>query len=105
MNPDPQFEPVCHLNGEFLPLAEARVPVTELGPHIARMEGFHKRYMVSNKILRLWTRMARKLDVAMIVPQHGAPLAGAAVGQFIDWVQTLECGVDRLTERDYAIPA
>lgn len=24
-----------------------------------RMEGFHRRYMVSNKILRLWARMAR----------------------------------------------
>ena len=31
----------------------ARTPVTDLGPHIARMEGFHRRYMVSNKVLRI----------------------------------------------------
>jgi hypothetical protein len=45
-------------------------------PHIPRMEGFHRRYMVSNKILRLWVRMARQLDIAMLVPQHGAPIKG-----------------------------
>jgi flavorubredoxin len=33
----------------------------------------------------------------MIVPQHGAPLAGAAVGEFIDWVSDFSCGVDHLT--------
>ena len=38
---------------------EAREFVTDLAPHIPRMEGFHRRYMASNKILRLWTRMAR----------------------------------------------
>ena len=48
-------------------------PVTDLQAHIPRMEGFHRRYMVSNKILRLWVNMARQLDIAMIVPQHGAP--------------------------------
>ncbi|GAB2732978.1 MBL fold metallo-hydrolase [Melaminivora jejuensis] len=85
--------------------AEARVPVTELGPHIARMEGFHKRYMVSNKILRLWTRMVRKLDVAMIVPQHGAPILGAkAISDFYDWLDGLACGVDLFDERAYQVP-
>lgn len=32
---------------------QAREPVTELKPHLAHMEGFHRRYMVSNKVLRL----------------------------------------------------
>jgi len=40
----------------------------------------------------------------MIVPQHGAPLAGPAVQEFIDWIETLSCGVDHLTQADYAIP-
>ena len=50
------------------------MPVTDLGPHIALMEGFHKRYMVSSKVLHLWVRMARQLDIAMLVPQHGSPI-------------------------------
>ncbi len=76
---------------------------TELAPMLPAMEGFHRRYMVSRKILRLWARMVRPLPIEMIVPQHGAPLAGAAVGQFIDWVEQLECGIDLFGERDYAL--
>ena len=85
--------------------AEARVPVTALAPHIPRMEGFHHRYMVSNKILRLWTAMARKLDVAMIMPQHGAPIMGkAAIADFYDWLDGLVCGIDLFDERAYQFP-
>jgi flavorubredoxin len=61
--------------------------------------------MVSRSILRLWARMVKDLPIAMIVPQHGSPLAGPAVAEFIDWVQTLDCGIDRMSERDYALPS
>lgn len=85
---------------------EARVPVTALAPHIPRMEGFHRRYMVSNKILRLWTRMARGLDIAMIVPQHGAPIMGRqAIADFFNWLDGLQCGIDLFDERSYQLPA
>ena len=84
---------------------DAREPVGALAAHLPRMEAFHRRYMVSNKVLRLWARMARTLDIAMIVPQHGAALKGKAVGEFIAWVETLACGVDLMGERDYAVPA
>lgn len=84
---------------------QAATPITELTPHLPRMEAFHRRYMVSNKILRLWARMARKLDITMIVPQHGAPLVGTAVVQdFIDWIADLQCGVDLFDERAYQVP-
>ena len=43
------------------------------------MEGFHKRYMNSNKVCRFWAHMASGLDIDMIVPQHGRPLVGKAV--------------------------
>jgi flavorubredoxin len=79
-------------------------PITDLKRHIARMEPFHRRYMVSNKVLRLWAAMVATLPIRTIVPQHGAPLAGAAVGQFIEWVQTLACGIDLMQQRDYAVP-
>jgi flavorubredoxin len=78
--------------------------VSDLRPHIASMEAFHRRYMVSQKILKLWARMVSPLEIRMIVPQHGLPIVGAAVQQFIDWVQDLECGVDLMTPRHYRVP-
>ena len=84
---------------------EARTPVKDLGPHVARMEGFHRRYMVSNKILRLWTQMARGLDVQMLVPQHGAPITGRkAIADFYDWAENLHCGIDLFDDRNYQVP-
>ena len=84
---------------------EARTPITDLGPHIGRMEGFHRRYMVSNKILRLWTRMARQMDIAMIVPQHGAPIMGRqAIADFFNWLDGLACGIDLFDESNYQLP-
>ncbi len=82
----------------------ARNPVRELPPHLPQMEPFHRRYMVSNKILRLWVHMARQLDIALLVPQHGAPLEGPAIGQFLDWVESLACGIDLFGQDDYRIP-
>lgn len=86
--------------------AEARKPIVSLEAHIPRMEGFHRRYMVSNKILRLWVQMAKKLDVQMLVPQHGAPIMGKkAVQEFYDWIENLECGIDMFTSQHYQIPS
>lgn len=85
--------------------AQAAVPVTDLKAHIPLMEGFHRRYMVSNKILRLWVRMARELDISMLVPQHGAPIKGKrAINEFFDWIETLMCGVDLFDDRAYQLP-
>ncbi len=85
--------------------AEAQRPITSLAGQLHRMEAFHRRYMVSNKVLRLWAQMVRKLSIDMLVPQHGSPIMGAAVGEFIDWIQTLPCGIDLLSEAHYAVPA
>jgi flavorubredoxin len=94
------------LGASMMSGAAAATPVTELRPHIALMHGFHRRYMVSNKILRLWARMARGLDIAMLVPQHGAPIAGqAAISAFFDWVEQLACGIDLMDEGNYRLPA
>jgi flavorubredoxin len=80
------------------------VTITSLAPHIKAMEAFHRRYMVSGKILKFWAQMVRGLPIRMIVPQHGAPLAGAAVGEFIDWAEQLSCGIDLLKQADYTVP-
>ena len=84
---------------------QARTPVRELAPHIAKMEAFHRRYMVSNKVLRLWVQMARQLDVRMLVPQHGAPIVGReAIADFYDWIESLRCGIDLFDDRAYQLP-
>jgi flavorubredoxin len=85
--------------------SQAQRPVTSLAAHVPRMEAFHRRYMVSNKVLRLWVRMVRTLPIAMIVPQHGSPMKGPAVQEFIAWVETLACGIDLMAEQDYTVPA
>ena len=85
--------------------ADAARPITSLAAHVQRMEGFHRRYMVSGKVLRLWAQMARTLPIDMIVPQHGAPLVGPAVQEFIEWIENLSCGVDLVTQASYTVPA
>lgn len=94
------------LGASMMSGAAASKPVTDLRAHIPLMHGFHRRYMVSNKILRLWAKMARGLDIAMLVPQHGAPIVGkAAISGFIDWVEQLACGIDLMDEGNYRLPA
>jgi flavorubredoxin len=79
--------------------------VTSLAEHIPSMEGFHRRYMVSNKVLRLWAHMVSALDIQLIVPQHGHPIGGAAIPAFIAWLQGLDCGIDLMTQAHYALPS
>lgn len=59
------------------------------------MEGFHKRYMVSNKACRHWAARIRVMDIDMIVPQHGRLFKGKAmINNFLNWFEELECGID-----------
>lgn len=79
-------------------------PVRDFDRHIKRMQAFHERYMVSNKVCRLWANMVRSMDVEMIVPQHGRPFVGRAMVQrFLDWFETVECGIDRMDQAAYRV--
>jgi flavorubredoxin len=78
--------------------------ITNLNPMPPGMEAFHKRYMVSNKVLKLWVRMVRDLDIDMIVPQHGAPIKDEAIGQLLDWLDNLSCGIDLMGTPQYQLP-
>lgn len=71
--------------------------VEDMQSHIPLMEGFHRRYMASNRACRAWVNRVRKLDISMIVPQHGKPIKGQPmIQQFLHWFEHLECGVDFL---------
>ncbi len=84
---------------------EAVTPIDSIDPLPRGMDAFHRRYMVSNKVLRCWARMVRELPIDMIVPQHGSPLVGRAVQDFINWAENLACGIDLMGEAHYRVPA
>jgi len=84
--------------------SQAQSAVRSLAEVLPRMTAFHRRYMVSNKILRLWADMVSGLDIEMIVPQHGSPLIGPAIGEFIAWARELPCGIDLMGPEDYRLP-
>jgi flavorubredoxin len=78
--------------------------VSDFDAHLPYIEGFHRRYMVSRKVMRAWAHMVRGLDIEIIAPQHGAMFRGKEmVKRFIDWCDDLECGVD-LMPVAYAVP-
>ncbi|MAR91304.1 MAG: MBL fold metallo-hydrolase [Pseudomonadota bacterium] len=70
-------------------------PVASVADHIPLMESFHKRYMAGNKACRAWVQRVRKLDVEMLIPQHGQPFVGKdKVAEFLAWFEELACGMD-----------
>jgi len=79
-------------------------PVQDFAKHVRNMQGFHERYMNANRVCRFWVSMVRQLDLEMIIPQHGCPFAGEEViGQFLDWLENLQCGVDLMTQKNYSL--
>lgn len=76
-------------------LGQNYLEVPDFDAHVQYMEGFHRRYMSGNAAMRAWAKRVRTLDIELIAPQHGAHFRGKAmVNRFIDWCDTLECGVD-----------
>lgn len=79
--------------------------VKDFDAHVPYMEGFHRRYMASNKVMKAWANMVRTLEIETIAPQHGAFFKGKEMVQrFIDWCAELECGVDLIAPL-YKLPA
>jgi flavorubredoxin len=73
--------------------------VTDFASHVPYMQGFHERYLSGTRALKAWVRTVAQLDVEHLVPQHGAILSGKAlVTAFVQWIDTLVVGVDRLGE-------
>ena len=79
--------------------------ISDFEEHIPYMEGFHRRYMCSTRVCRLWVNMVRQLDIEIIAPQHGKPFVGKVmIEKFLYWIEHFECGIDLLTEEDFKIP-
>jgi flavorubredoxin len=87
------------------PEKDLDVPVRSISEVMPYMEGFHKRYMNSNKVCRYWVDMVRGLDIEAIVPQHGRAFIGRPVVQeFLSWVEGLQCGIDLMSQENYRVP-
>lgn len=81
------------------------VEVPDFPQHVQYMEGFHRRYMTSQRAMLGWARMVSQLDIELIAPQHGAFFRGKPmVREFINWCAQLPCGVDVMGDI-YKVPA
>jgi flavorubredoxin len=66
--------------------------------HKSYLEGFHKRYMGSNKLCKAWVEKVRENDINMIAPQHGYVFKDKDVANFLNWFEELQCGSDFIQE-------
>lgn len=79
--------------GASVGIEYAEVP--SFAAHREHTEGFHRRYMASNRALREWVGRVRKLDIEILAPQHGALYRGKPlIAEFLAWAEQLACGVD-----------
>ncbi len=90
------------IGAAVFPKGERYLFVEDFERHVALMEGFHRRYMASRRVLELWVRRVEELRPKMIAPQHGAIFSGENVRRFLEWLRNFECGVD-LIERIYGV--
>lgn len=93
------------VGASMIPQGDAYKPVEDFAAHVGKMEGFHRRYMGSNRVAKYWANMVRRLDPDMIVPQHGLPMDRRTIPQFLDWLTDLRCGIDLLEQENYSIGA
>lgn len=72
--------------------------VKNFDEHKEFLKVFHQRYMGSNKLCKKWVSKVEKLDINMIVPQHGFVFEGESVALFLGWLKELKCGSDFLED-------
>lgn len=85
------------IGAAMLPVDQQYEFVDDFAAHLPYIEGFHRRYMVSNKAARLWVESVETLAIDMLAPQHGPIYRGRAVADFLAWFKELQCGVDLMT--------
>lgn len=76
----------------LLPDDKDDIYVEDFDAHIPYMEGFHTRWMPSNKAKNAWISRVRALDINLMVPQHGAIFRKEDTQRFLEWFERLEVG-------------
>ena len=69
-----------------------------LEPLLSTLIPFHRRHMASRAVVRAFLDGVRALQPRLIAPHHGPALEGAAVGELIELLSDLECGLDIIEE-------
>lgn len=77
----------------LLPADESGLFVENFDRHIRHAEGFHRRWMGSERAKRDWCSRVSAMEIDMLCPQHGAIYQGEDVKRFIAWFSGLEVGV------------
>lgn len=85
------------IGAALLPDGEDYAFVDDFEAHLPYIEGFHRRYMCSNKAAGIWVEAVSKLDIVMIAPQHGPIYRGESIARFLEWFRQLRCGVDLMS--------
>ena len=66
-----------------------------------QMEAFHVGYMPSHRHLNAVMERFSKLDIGMILPQHGSIIKEKMIPPCIDFLKQLPCGIDsQLTDKE-----
>ena len=86
------------IGAAILPSIDGQKEITDFEEHTKALESFHKRYMGSNKVCKIWVKKIKKHDVKMIAPQHGFIFENENVEKFLNWFENLKCGSDFLNE-------
>jgi len=73
-----------------------RLVVDDWANHVLAMQGFHQRYMSSNRAVLGFIRKVEGLQIRGLLPQHGSIFRGDEVGKFFRWLEQLPVGVDYL---------
>lgn len=66
--------------------------------HRPFLEGFHSRYMASNRFSRAWVECVRAYDIATIAPQHGSLFHGENAKRFLEWFEEVQGGEEHCSE-------
>lgn len=66
--------------------------------HQPFLEGFHSRYMGSNRFCRAWVQCVRLEEVSIIAPQHGSLFKGEHVASFLEWFENVQEGWEHCDE-------
>ncbi len=82
------------IGAAVFPTGSEYLYVEDFDKHLGYMEGFHRRYMASNKVCANWVKRVRAERINMIAPQHGAIFPENQVNRFLDWFSDLQCGSD-----------
>jgi len=86
------------IGAAVLPSMDGMKEVIVFEEHLKSLEGFHKRYMGSNKLCAAWVKNIQEHEVHIIAPQHGFVFRDENVGKFLDWLKELKCGSDFMDE-------